>query len=308
MIYDTIIIGGGPAGVSAGIYAARKKLKTVFLTAEFGGQSAVSPSIENWIGIVAISGQDLAKKMRDHLNTYKGEHLEIIEQIHVAKVEKTDNGFKAITDKGVEYESKTVLICTGSHRRKLTIPGATEYEHKGITYCATCDAPMFGDKAVAVIGGGNAGFETASQLLTYAKSVTLLHHRSEFKADKITVDKVLLDPKMKAIPNAELVEVKGDKFVTGLAYKDTVSGEIHELPVQGIFVEIGHQPETDLVNGLVDMNEVGAIKIDPHTQQTNMTGIWAAGDCTDRLYHQNNIAAGDGTVALEDIYRYLLKN
>lgn len=308
MIYDTIIIGGGPAGVSAGVYAARKKLKTLFLTDEFGGQSSVSPNIENWIGTIAISGQDLAKNLKEHLENYKGEHLEIVEHSRVAKVEKIDNIFKVTANNNQIYESKTILITTGSSRKKLTVPGATEYEHKGITYCATCDAPMFGDKDVVVIGGGNAGFETASQLLSYAKSVTLLHKNAEFKADKITVNKVLENPKMTAITNAVLSEVTGDKFVTGLIYKDNISGESHTLSAQGIFVEIGHQPTTDFVKDLVETDQYGAIVIDPRNQKTNVVGVWAAGDCTNRLYHQNNIAAGDGTVALEDIYSYLLKN
>lgn len=308
MIYDLIIIGGGPAGVSAGIYAARKRLKALFLTDEFGGQSSVSPSIENWIGVISISGQDLAKKLRDHLENYRGENLDIVEHTRVTKIEKNENGFRVFANNEQTYESKTILITTGSSRRKLSVPGADEFEHKGITYCASCDAPLFGGMDVAVIGGGNAGFETASQLLAYAKSVTLLHKNSEFKADKITVNKVLLDPKMKAISNAVITGVKGDKFVSSLTYKDTVSGEEHELPVQGIFVEIGHQPATDFVKEILQTNEYGAIVVDPRNQRTNVAGIWAAGDCTDRLYHQNNIAAGDGTVALEDIYNYLIKN
>lgn len=308
MLYDLTIIGGGPAGVSAGIYAARKRLKTVFLTADFGGQSTVSGSIENWIGEISISGEDLARKLKSHLEKYRNENFQIFDKIWVTKIEKTTEGFKVTTRDNQEFASKTILIATGSHRKKLTVPGAEEYEHKGITYCATCDAPLFEGMDVAVIGGGNAGFETASQLLAYAKSVTLLHKNPEFKADKITVDKVLMDSKFKAINNAEIIEVKGDKFVTSLIYKDKVTGENQELPVQGIFVEIGHQPETDLIKELVQTNEYGAIIIDPKTQKTSQLGIWAAGDCTDRLYHQNNIAAGDGTVALEDIYNYLLKN
>ncbi len=308
MIHDLIIVGGGPAGVAAGVYAARKRLKTLFLTNEFGGQSAVSPSIENWIGTISISGENLAKQLREHLENYRGENLEIIEKIWVTKIEKTGEHFTVTDSKEKTYEGRTILITTGSSRRKLTVPGAQEYEHKGITYCATCDAPLFEGMDVAVIGGGNAGFETAGQLLSYATSVTLLHKNAEFKADKITVNKVLENPKMKAIPNAIITEVTGDKFVTGLTYEDKVSGEKHTLSVQGIFAEIGHMPATDFVKDLVQTNEFGAIIIDPRTQKTSMEGIWAAGDCTDRLYHQNNIAAGDGTVALEDIYSYLLKN
>jgi|SRR5680860_478048 len=307
MLYDLIIIGGGPAGVSAGIYASRKRLKTIFLTTEFGGQSSVSPSIENWIGTISLSGTELGENLKKHLENYQGENLKIVEQIKIEKIQKTTDGFKAIANNGQEYEGKTVLISTGSHRTKLTIPGAEEYEHKGITYCATCDAPMFEGKEVVVIGGGNAGFETASQLLAYTKSVTILHHSPEFKADKITVDKILANPNIKALKNAEITEVKGDKFVSSLTYLDKTTGETHELPAQGIFVEIGHQPETELVKDLVEINKGGAIVVDPQTQKTSTVGIWAAGDCTNRLYHQNNIAAGDGIVALEDIYKYLLQ-
>ena len=180
MIYDVIIIGGGPAGVSAGIYAARKHLKTILLTGEFGGQSIVSPTIENWIGEISISGQDLAKKMQAHLEHYRGEFLEIVERARVNGVEKTTEGFKVIAENGQTHEGKIVLICTGSHRRKLAVPGAKEYEQKGITYCATCDAPMFAGQDVAVIGGGNAGFGTASQLLLYAKSVTIIEQAPAF--------------------------------------------------------------------------------------------------------------------------------
>lgn len=268
----------------------------------------VSPSIENWIGVKSISGEELANKLKDHLESYRGENLTIIERTYAQKIDKTDAGFKVLNDKGDEFEGKTLLITTGSRRKKLNVPGATEFEHKGITYCATCDAPLFEGADVAVIGGGNAGFETASQLTAYAKSVTILHRNPEFKADRITVDKVLQNPKVKALANVDLVEVKGEKFANSLSYKDKGNGEIHELPIQGIFAEIGHEPNTDLVKGLVDTNDFGAIKTDARTGQTSQPGIWAAGDCTDSPYHQNNIAAGQGIVALEDIYNYILRS
>lgn len=305
-MYDVLIIGGGPAGISAGIYSARKRLKTLFLTFELGGQSTVSTTVENWIGIPSIGGAELGRQMRKHLESYRGQYLDIIERVKVIKVEKTAGGFKTVANNGQEYESKTILVATGSGRRKLTVPGAAEFEGKGIVYCASCDAPLFDGLAVAVIGGGNAGFSTAGQLLAYAKSVTLLHHNPEFKAEKITVDKVLLDSKMTALTNAEITKVIGDKFVSGLTYLDKTSGETRELLVRGIFVEIGHQPEATAVKDLVALNEAGAIIVDPRTQATNVEGIWAAGDCTDTLYHQNNIAAGQGVVALENIYNFLL--
>ena len=159
-----------------------------------------------------------------------------------------------------------------------------------------------------MIGGGNAGFETAAQLLAYCQSVTLIHKNPEFKADPATVEKTLANPKFKGILNAELLEIKGDKFVTGLTYQDKTTGEKHDLAVTGIFAEIGHTPATDFVKDLVDVNTFGAIITNPANQQTSRSGIWAAGDCTDALYHQNNIAAGDGTKALEDIYLWLHKN
>lgn len=306
MIYDVIIIGGGPAGVAAGIYAARKHLKTILLTGEFGGQSIVSPTIENWIGEISISGQDLAQKMQAHLEHQRGEFLEIVERAKVSKVEKTTDGFKVIAEDGQSYGGKTVLVCTGSHRRKLTVPGAKEYEQKGITYCATCDAPLFAGQDVAVIGGGNAGFGTASQLILYAKSVTIIEQTPVFCAEKITVAKILADPKVTSLVNVKLLEIKGDKFVNSLTYQDA-DGQTHELPVTGIFVEIGHEPETAIVQGLVETNKTGAIVADPRTGRTSVEGIWAAGDNTDMPYHQNNIAVSQGIIALEDIYNYLLK-
>ncbi|MBI2097761.1 MAG: FAD-dependent oxidoreductase, partial [Candidatus Vogelbacteria bacterium] len=218
---------------------------------------------------------------------------------------QTGTNFSIRTDDGQTYEARTALITTGAHRRKLTVPGADTFEQKGITYCATCDGPLFAGKEVVVIGGGNAGFETALQLLAYAKNVTMIHHSAEFKADPITVERVLSNPKMTAIKNAETIEIRGDKFVKSLIYKDKISGEIKELPTEGIFVEIGLVPTTEFAKNLVLTNQYGSIIVDPKTQRASVGGLWAAGDCADGLYHQNNIAAGDAVKALEDIYNYL---
>ncbi len=305
MVYDLIIIGGGPAGVAAGVYAARKKLTTLLLTQDFGGQSIVSAEIQNWIGERAISGEALAAKFKDHVMSYVSDTFVVKEGTRVSKVEKKGSNFNVSTEKGQAFETKTVLLATGAHRRKLTVPGATEFEQKGITYCATCDGPLFGGRDVVIIGGGNAGFETALQLLAYAKSVTLLHHSTEYRADPVTMEKVLANPKMKAVTNAETVEVKGDKFVTSLVYKDKISGATTEIPTQGVFVEIGLIPSTEFVKDLVTLTPYGAVVIDPCNHRASVTGIWAAGDGAEGLYHQNNIAAGDGVKALEDIYLYL---
>ena len=305
MIYDLIILGGGPAGTSAAIYAARKRLKTLFITAEFGGQSTVSETIYNWIGTPEIGGMELGENFKKHIMANAGEYLEVKDGQKAISVSKNENIFSVKTDSGAEYQSKTILISTGSGRRKLEAINADKLEHKGITYCASCDGPLFSGNDVVVIGGGNAGFESAAQLLAYCNSVTLINRSETFRADEITVEKVLSNPKMKAIKNADILEVKGEKFVTGLVYQDRTTKEIKELPVTGIFVEIGQIPNTDLVKGLVDLDDVNRVKIDPWTNRTSVDGIWAAGDCTNIRYHQNNIAAGDGVKALEDIYLYI---
>lgn len=302
-MYDLIIIGGGPGGVAAGVYASRKQLKTLFITKEWGGQSTVSEDIQNWIGTKNISGSDLAKNLEEHLRTYAGEWVTIIENKLVAGVEKTDTGVSVTLDNGDTHTARALLVTTGSTRRKLTVPGADTYDNKGITYCATCDGPLFSGQDVVVIGGGNAGFESAAQLLAYTKSVTLLHHGPAFKADPVTVEKVLAHPNMTGIVGAETKEIRGESFVKEVVY--TKDGTEHVLPVGGVFVEIGLVPSTSFISTLVDMDAIGRIKIDPWTQQTNVPGIWAAGDCTNIKYHQNNISAGDAVRALEDIYVHL---
>lgn len=304
---DLIIIGGGPAGVAAGVYAARKHLKTVLIAEEIGGQSTVSDGIENWIGTIKITGAELARVFAAHLDAYRANKVETVIGARVTKLEKTNDGFRADTYNGKSYDAKSVLIASGAGRRKLDIPGADTFEHKGVTYCASCDGPLFAGQDVVVVGGGNAGFETAAQLLAYAKSVTLLHRRHHFKADPVTVEKVLAHPNMKVLKATAPYEVKGDKFVSGLVVENLDTKEKTELPVTGIFVEVGVLPNTDFAMGFVELDEVGRIKTNPRDQHTSVEGVWAAGDCTDELYHQNNIAAGDAVKALEDIYQWLAK-
>ena len=299
-MYDLIIIGGGPAGTAAGVYASRKKLNTLLVTKEWGGQSIVSPDIQNWIGTPSISGDKLAADLKGHLEAYADDVVEIRDGQYVTDITKDGEIFKVTLENGDVVESRSVLIASGSKRRRLTVPGADEFEHKGLTYCASCDGPLFSGQDVAVIGGGNAGFETAAQLLAYAKSVTLLHHNNTFKADPVTVEKVLSDGKMRGITNAELTSIVGEKFVHGLTYRDTTTNEKHALDVSGIFVEIGMIPNTDFAQKLVELDEYKRVVIDPWTQQTNIPGVWAAGDCTNIKYHQNNISAGDAVRALED--------
>lgn len=304
-MYDLVIIGGGPAGCAAGVYAARKLLKTALVTDSFGGQSVVSADIENWIGTPHISGEKLAKDLEAHVREYAGTVVDIVTGKRVEKVECKDGGFSVNLSDGTALQTKTILIASGGARRQLKVPGSDLFEHKGLTYCASCDGPVFSGQDVAVIGGGNAGFETAAQLLAYCKSVTLLQHKETYAADPSTVEKVLAHPNMRGITGAETLEVVGEKFVTGLKYKDTKTGMEHLLPVTGIFVEIGLVPATQYAEGLVDMDQFKRVIVDPKTQRTSMTGVWAAGDCTNGIYHQNNIAVGDAVRALEDIYVHL---
>lgn len=302
-MYELVIIGGGPAGTAAAVYASRKRLKTLLITSEWGGQSIVSETIYNWIGTTQISGNDLANNLKNHVLANVGESLEVKEGLRIEKITKEGEIFELKADNGEIIKTETILIATGSKRRKLEAKNADKLEHRGLTYCATCDGPLFADQDVAVIGGGNAAFESAAQLLAYCKSVTLINRSDSFRADQITVDKVLKNEKIKAIKNVEILEVKGDKFVEGIVYKE--SGEEKTLNVTGIFVEIGQLPNTDFVKDVVPLDKIGRIKINPTNQKTETPGIWAAGDCTDVLYHQNNIAAGDAVRALEDIYIHI---
>lgn len=317
-IYDLLIIGGGPAGVAAGIYASRKKLQTLLVAESFGGQSVVSEGIENWIGTIKISGADLAKSLEEHLKAYAGDVVEIKTERRVVEIKKhqdyTEQNPLFVSklsnssgDKTEEVVSKSILIATGSSHRRLPAKGADIFEHKGLTYCATCDGPMFSGVDVVVIGGGNAALESVAQLSAYCKSVTLINRSKTFRADPITVEKVLAKSNVSVISPAEVLEVKGDVMANGLIYKNTETGEEKEMPTGGIFVEIGMIPATGFAKEIVALNEYGKVIVDPMTQRTKTTGIWASGDCSDGLYHQNNIAVGDSVKALEDIYMSLSK-
>jgi NADH-dependent peroxiredoxin subunit F len=304
MTYDLIIIGGGPAGAAGAVYAARKQLKTLIIAKKFGGQSVVSEKIFNWIGTPEISGNQLAEDLKKHVEYYKGEYLDILTGELVDSVSKEGAEFTVTTDTGTVNTSKAVLIASGSGRRKLSIPGAEEFDNKGIVYCASCDGPLFSGQDVVVVGGGNAGFETAAQLLAYTKSVTLLQRSGEYRADSITVKKVLSHPNMTGVLNASIKEVKGEAFVKEVIYTNE-SGEDVSLAVSGVFVEIGQIPNTALAEGLVELDDYKRITIDPWTQQTSLPGVWAAGDCANIRYHQNNIATGDAVKAIEDIYLHI---
>jgi alkyl hydroperoxide reductase subunit F len=309
MLYDLTIIGGGPAGTAGAVYAARKQLKTIIIGGSFEGQSTVSPEIYNWVGTPVISGADLSRSLEAHVTSYQGEFLNVTKNDYANSVERDENNiFTVRTRNGSEIQTTSILVASGSSRMKLTIPGADTFEHKGITYCATCDGPLFSGQDIVVIGGGNAGFESALQLSEYTRSVTLLHRRNEFKADSITQEVAKKTPRIKLVPNVEPIEVHGEQFVSGISYKHKDTQEITHLPCSGIFVEIGSIPNTTYLGDLVSKTKSGHIIVDPRTQATSIEGIWAAGDCTDGLYHQNNIAAGDAVKAVENLYQWVKKN
>jgi alkyl hydroperoxide reductase subunit F len=307
-MYELIILGGGPAGTAAAVYSARKQLKTAIITSEFGGQSMVSELIYNWIGTPEISGMDLATNLKKHVLYYKGPYLDVIDGEKIVSITKKDKIITVKSESGKEYTGKTVLVATGSGRRKLEAINADSYEHKGITYCASCDGPLYEGADVLVIGGGNAAFETSAQLLAYCKSVTLIHRSDKFRADEITVKKLLENPKFKVIKNADITRVDGEQFVSSLTYTDKITGEEHVLNSTGIFVEIGQTPNIDFVKDIVKIDENNKIIVDPMNQASATEGIWAAGDCSNGRYHQNNIAVGDAVKAVEDIYIWIQKN
>ena len=304
-MFELIIVGGGPAGAAAAIYAARKRLKTLFITSEWGGQSTVSTDVQNWIGTPSITGAELAQNLKKHVEAYAGEWLTVVSPALAASLAPGDDRVTVETKDGKKYEAQAALITTGANRRKLEIPGAATYEQKGLTYCASCDGPLFADKDVVVIGGGNAGFETALQLLTYVKSVTLLHKTDTFRADRISVDAALAHKNMRAYTNAEPTAIEGKQFATGVRWKDAKTGKEELVPAEGVFVEIGLIPNTEWLGSALELNAMKQVIVDPKTQRASHRLIWAAGDCTDGLYHQNNIAAGDAVRALEDIYMSL---
>ncbi len=305
-MYDVVIIGGGPAAIGAGVYTARKKLKTLLITESFGGQSIVSADVQNWIGTKSISGLDLAKVLEEHIRNYPDD-VEVKTSELATKVSKHDGGFLVETNKGGSYETRTVIVASGASRRKLNIPGEHELDGKGVAYCSICDAPLFGGRDVVVVGGGNAGLEAVVDLLPYAKHISILEYSDKLKGDQVTQDKIKASGKVDIIYNAQTVRVEGDKFVSGMVYKDRTSGEEHTLEVGGVFVEIGSVPNSDFVKDLVELNKMGEIVINHKTSATSCEGIWAAGDVTDEMYKQNNISVGDAVKAALSVYNYLNK-
>ena len=290
--------------MAAGVYAARKKIKTLLIAKEFGGQSLVSADIQNWIGVKSLSGLELAQRLEEHLRAQEG--IEILDGDSAENVQKLDStGFRVTAKSGKVLETKTALICSGSHHKTLGVPGEDKLNGKGVVYCSTCDAPLFGGKTVAVVGAGNAGLEAVRDLFSYASKIYLLVRSDKAKGDPVTLEEVKKNPKLEIKYQAEVREILGENMVTGVKYLDKADNQIKELKLDGVFVEIGSAPNSDLVKDLVQLDQGGQIMVDSKTQISSLAGIWAAGDVTDVLYKQNNISAGDAVKAVLNIYDYL---
>lgn len=304
MLYDLIIIGAGPAGVSAAIYAARQKLKFLVISKEMGGQIAKKTvDIENYPGFDKISGANLIKTFEDQLNTNK---VEIIFD-EVLKINKDTENFNITTALGERYESLTVIVATGGDPRPLEVKGEKEFIGKGVSYCALCDGPIFRDKTVVVVGGGNSGIETALFLSNYVKKIYILEFGKTIKADEENQKLIAKEPKVEIITGAQVLKIAGDKFVNSITYKDLTSNQEKKLDVEGIFVEIGYSPATAFVKDLVDFSERDEIITDLETYATKTPGLFAAGDCNKGRYKQIVAAAGEGAKALLAVYDYLIK-
>jgi alkyl hydroperoxide reductase subunit F len=312
MTYDLIIVGGGPAGVAAGVYAGRKRLQTLVITESFGGQSVVSADIENWIGEPHITGFDLAKKLEAHLRSYAGIVTVQISELVTGVRRAGGSGestrmFEVTTNTGKQYQAKTVIIAAGARRKKLNVPGEERLNGKGVAYCSTCDAPIFTGKSVAVVGGGNAGLEAVTDLIPYASSIYLLEYTDTLRGDEVTVDQIRKEKKVSIIVSAEVKEIIGNQLVEGLKYIDRATGKEQTLAVGGVFVEIGSVPNSEMVRGVVELDSGGRILVDPKRGSTSEPGIFAAGDVTDEPYQQNNISAGSGVRAALSAYAYLIE-
>lgn len=305
MIYDVIIIGGGPGGVSAAIYASRKQLKTLMITESIGGQSSVSASVENWIGTISIPGWELAQSLEKHLRAQEGIEIRTGE---LATSVKDDGGqFLVESSSGETYQTKTIIIASGGRHRSLDVPGEEKFRGKGVVYCSTCDAPFFRGKKVVVVGGGNSGLEAVEDLLPYAREIVLMVRSGELKGDAITREKILADSRVSVVYFGLTKEIIGEDVVTGLRYKDAQTEEEKSIESDGVFVEIGMIPNSDFLAGLVERNERGEVMLDHRTKATSRVGIFATGDVTDAPYKQNNISAGDGVVAALSAYDYIRK-
>jgi thioredoxin-disulfide reductase len=303
-VRDLIIVGGGPAGVSAGIYAARQNLDVLMITKDFGGQiNQKAVKVGNYPGFLQIEGSDLVKRMREHL-----ESLNVpFETDSVGKIRKEEGIFLLDTKEKKVFKSKAVIVASGADPRPIEVPGEKEFLGKGVSYCAVCDGPFFKGKIVAVIGGGNVAFETALALSSWVEKIYLFECSSKIKAEKFNQELLEKTGKAEVIVSTLLKEIKGGKMVESVVLEEKESSKTYELKVEGVFIEIGLQPATFFVKDLADFSASDEIKIDPKTCETRTAGLFAAGDATDVKYKQIVVACGEGAKAALSAISYLGK-
>ncbi|MDD4995449.1 MAG: FAD-dependent oxidoreductase [Patescibacteria group bacterium] len=299
-IYDCVVIGGGPAALSAAIYLARQKMDFALIASQAGGQVIFSEEVGNYLGFRTISGAALIKNFTNHLTDYK---IILIEGETVKRVSRNGKSFIVRTENDAYY-CRTVLVATGEKYRELNVPGEKKYFGKGVTYCATCDAPLFSGKDVVVVGGGNSAMESALLLAKHARSVAILTINDALKGEKLLIERINRDRSIRVIAGAKTIGIFGDKFVRSLRYEQ--DGRPYDIPMQGIFVEIGLVPAADFID-FVKKNKKGEIVINKYNA-ASVPGIWAAGDVTDVTVKQIAVSVGEGAKAAVQIIGYIQKN
>lgn len=303
MIYNTIIIGSGPAGLTAAIYSSRARLAPLMIEGEeAGGQLMITSDVENYPGFAkGVAGPELIGIMRNQAEKFGTQFI----TKNVTKVDFSKRPF-SITVGKEEYQTQSAIISTGASAKWLGLPTEKQYYNRGVSACATCDGAFFKEQVVAVVGGGDTAMEEAQFLTRFAKKVYVIHRRDSFRASKIMADRTMNHPKIEVIWNTEVLEIVGDgKVVTGLKLRGLIDKKESDLAVQGMFVAIGHKPNTDLFKGLLDMNETGYLVTKPGSTYTNIPGVFAAGDVADHVYRQAVTAAGTGCMAAIDCERWL---
>ncbi len=300
---DIIIIGAGPAGMTAAVYAARKQLDILILSDNLGGQTLYSSGVENYLGYKYITGEELVSKFEEHLKSFDIRH----EYSKAAALRREGDHFVVSTDKGAELQARAIIVASGKVPRRLGIPGEKEYAGRGVAFCATCDGPMFSGMDVAVAGGGNSGFDAAVQLTKIASKVYIIESGGKIIADEIFQQRIAEAQNASVLTKTAVKEIRGDKFVKSIIIESTETHERSEIPVGGIFVEIGSEPAVDFIRGLVELNEKNEIVVDCACR-TGLPGLFAAGDVTNVPEKQIIISAGEGAKAALTAYNYLIKN
>jgi len=301
--YDLLILGGGPAAMSAAVYAARKMMTCAVITKDFGGQVRETSEVENWLGFQNINAKDLADSFEEHVKSFE---IPVKLGKAITAITKEKDTFLVTIDDAVTYHSHTLLLSTGKRHRPLNVPGEKELVGRGLAYCATCDAPFYKKKKAVVAGGGNSAFTTTLDLLKVEAEVTLVNAIKGWQADSSLVERVKRVGTVNLLDNHEIVRIEGTDRVSGVLVKDRQSGTEEHLAVDGIFVEIGLLPNSELVKGLVELNEHGEVVVDCSCQ-TSIEGLYAAGDVTTVPHKQIVIAAGEGAKAALSAYDYMMR-